>query len=126
LVLALTQSLIPFTASLLLLFVFTTGVSPVEELLSIGVALAGLAGFALALAPTSHAEKHINNLPACCLLCCNAGISPVEELFSVGVALAGLAGFALALALVEQVVLETNMANVKRGSPVYESGHVST
>jgi hypothetical protein len=52
-------------------------------------------------------------------------VSPVEELFSVGVALAGLAGFALALALVEQVVLETNMANVKRGSPVYESGHVS-
>jgi hypothetical protein len=57
--------------------------------------------------------------------CRNAGVSPVEELFSVAVALAGLAGFALALALVEQVVLETNMANVKRGSPVYESGHVS-
>ena len=40
-------------------------------------------------------------------------------------ALSGLAGFALALALVEQVVLETNMANVKRGSPVYEAWHVS-
>ncbi|KAF6262463.1 hypothetical protein COO60DRAFT_628176 [Scenedesmus sp. NREL 46B-D3] len=53
----------------------------------------------------------------------DGGVSPVEELFSVAVALAGLAGFALALALVEQVVLETNMANVKRGSPVYESGH---
>uniref|UniRef100_A0A383W1D6 Uncharacterized protein n=1 Tax=Tetradesmus obliquus TaxID=3088 RepID=A0A383W1D6_TETOB len=51
------------------------------------------------------------------------GVSPVEELFSIGVALSGLAGFALALALVEQVVLETNMANVKRGSPVYEAGH---
>jgi hypothetical protein len=28
------------------------------------------------------------------------------------------------MVLVEQVVLETNMANVKRGSTVYESGHV--
>jgi hypothetical protein len=37
----------------------------------------------------------------------------------------GLAGFALALALVEQIVLETNLANVSRGSRVYESGHVS-
>eukprot|EP00775_Hariotina_reticulata_P003585 gene3585-3850_t len=48
---------------------------------------------------------------------------PVEEVFDVLVALAGLAGFALALALVEQVVLETNLANVKRGSKVYEMGH---
>jgi len=50
---------------------------------------------------------------------------PLEEVFDVLVALAGLAGFALALALVEQVVLETNLANVKRGSKVYEMGHVS-
>jgi len=50
---------------------------------------------------------------------------PLEEVFDVMVALAGLAGFALALALVEQVVLETNLANVKRGSKVYEMGHVS-
>jgi hypothetical protein len=41
------------------------------------------------------------------------------------VALVGLAGFALALALVEQIVLETNLANVSRGSRVYEWGHVS-
>jgi hypothetical protein len=41
------------------------------------------------------------------------------------VALVGLAGFALALALVEQIVLETNLANVSRGSRVYESNHVS-
>lgn len=40
-------------------------------------------------------------------------------------ALVGLAGFALALALVEQIVLETNLANVSRGSRVYEAGHVS-
>lgn len=40
-------------------------------------------------------------------------------------ALVGLAGFALALALVEQIVLETNLANVSRGSRVHESNHVS-
>ena len=50
---------------------------------------------------------------------------PVETVFSLLVAMAGLAGFALALALVEQIVLETNLANVSRGSRVYESGHVS-
>jgi len=50
---------------------------------------------------------------------------PIEEVFSLFVALVGLAGFALALALVEQIVLETNLANVSTGSRVYESGHVS-
>jgi hypothetical protein len=37
----------------------------------------------------------------------------------------GLCAFALVLALVEQVVLEGMEANVKRGSRVYEAGHVS-
>jgi hypothetical protein len=37
----------------------------------------------------------------------------------------GLAAFAMVLALVEQVVLETLEANVKRGSKVFETGHVS-
>jgi tagatose-1,6-bisphosphate aldolase len=39
------------------------------------------------------------------------------------VAAFGLAAFALVLALVEQVVLEANNRNVKRGSRVYETGH---
>lgn len=51
--------------------------------------------------------------------------TPAEGAFSLMVALVGLAGFALALALVEQIVLETNLANVSRGSRVYESNHVS-
>jgi hypothetical protein len=55
----------------------------------------------------------------------SAVTDPLEEVFSLLVALVGLAGFALALALVEQIVLETNLANVSRGSRVYESGHVS-
>lgn len=59
----------------------------------------------------------------CCLV--PAVTDPIEEVFSLFVALVGLAGFALALALVEQIVLETNLANVSTGSRVYESGHVS-
>ena len=37
----------------------------------------------------------------------------------------GLASFALVLALIEQVVLEVLESNVRRGSRVYEAGHVS-
>lgn len=47
-----------------------------------------------------------------------------QQLFSVCVAVVGLATFALVLALTEQVVLEVLEDNVKRGSPVYETGHV--
>lgn len=55
----------------------------------------------------------------------SADADPVEQLFSILVAVFGLAAFALVLALVEQVVLEANNRNVKRGSRVYETGHVS-
>lgn len=48
-----------------------------------------------------------------------------QQVMSVGTAVVGLAAFAMVLALVEQVVLETLEANVKRGSKVFESGHVS-
>ncbi len=41
------------------------------------------------------------------------------------VAVIGLTTFALALALIEQFVLELIEANVKKGSQVYENGHVS-
>lgn len=46
------------------------------------------------------------------------------QVFSVAVAVFGLSAFALVLALVEQVVLELLEANVKRGSSVYETGHI--
>lgn len=49
-----------------------------------------------------------------------------QQLLSVGTAMVGLATFAMVLALVEQVVLELLEANVKRGSKVFEAGHVST
>jgi hypothetical protein len=48
-----------------------------------------------------------------------------HQVLAVGVAVIGLAAFAMVLALVEQVVLDALEANVKRGSKVYESGHVS-
>lgn len=48
-----------------------------------------------------------------------------QQVLSVGTAVIGLAAFAMVLALVEQVVLEGLEANVKRGSKVFESGHVS-
>jgi hypothetical protein len=48
-----------------------------------------------------------------------------QQVMSVATAMVGLAAFAMVLALVEQVVLETLEANVKRGSKVFESGHVS-
>lgn len=48
-----------------------------------------------------------------------------QQVLSVGTAIIGLAAFAMVLALVEQVVLEGLEANVKRGSKVFESGHVS-
>jgi hypothetical protein len=52
--------------------------------------------------------------------------SPVsQQAFAVVTAMVGLCAFALVLALVEQVVLEGMEANVKRGSRVYETGHVS-
>jgi hypothetical protein len=52
--------------------------------------------------------------------------SPVaQQAFAVVTAMVGLCAFALVLALVEQVVLEGMEANVKRGSRVYEAGHVS-
>ena len=46
------------------------------------------------------------------------------QVFGVLVATTGLASFALVLALVEQVVLEVIEDNVKRGSKVYQRGHV--
>jgi hypothetical protein len=46
------------------------------------------------------------------------------QVFSVLVATTGLAIFALVLALVEQVVLEVLDRNVRKGSVVYESGHL--
>ncbi len=47
------------------------------------------------------------------------------QVFAVAVVTLGLASFALVLALTEQVLLEVVENNVKRGSDVYESGHVS-
>lgn len=46
------------------------------------------------------------------------------QVFSVMVATTGLAIFALVLALVEQVVLEVLDRNVRKGSVVYEEGHL--
>lgn len=55
-----------------------------------------------------------------------AASSPLtQQVFAVVTAMMGLCVFALVLALVEQVVLEGMEANVKRGSRVYETGHVS-
>ena len=51
--------------------------------------------------------------------------SVFQQLFALSVAAIGLAAFALVLALIEQVILEVLEENVKRGSPIYESGHVS-
>ena len=48
-----------------------------------------------------------------------------QQVFAVVTAVMGLCAFALVLALVEQVVLEGMEANVKRGSIVYETDHVS-
>lgn len=48
-----------------------------------------------------------------------------QQVLAVGTAVVGLAVFAMVLALVEQVVLEALEANVKRGSKVFEAGHVS-
>ncbi|KAK9818136.1 hypothetical protein WJX72_007697 [[Myrmecia] bisecta] len=47
-----------------------------------------------------------------------------SQVFSLAVATCGLAAFALVLALVEQLVLEVLEDNVKRGSKVYEKGHI--
>ena len=47
-----------------------------------------------------------------------------SQAFSLAIAAAGLVSFALVLALVEQVVLEIVEENVKRGSPIFTSGHV--
>ncbi|GFH27866.1 uncharacterized protein HaLaN_26251 [Haematococcus lacustris] len=47
-----------------------------------------------------------------------------HQAFSVLVAAIGLASFALVLALVEQVVLEVIEENVRRGTRVFEAGHV--
>lgn len=49
-----------------------------------------------------------------------------QQVLAVVTAIFGLAAFAICLALVEQLVLDTLEANVKRGSQVYESGHVCT
>lgn len=48
-----------------------------------------------------------------------------QQVFGLVVAAIGLAAFALVLALVEQVVLQILDDNVRRGSRVFESGHVS-
>ncbi len=50
--------------------------------------------------------------------------SAILQAFSVMVAAMGLALFALVLALIEQVVLEVLDSNVRRGSVVYETGHL--
>jgi hypothetical protein len=47
------------------------------------------------------------------------------QVFALMTAFVGLVTFALLLALVQQVVLDANTANVRRGAPVYEEGHVS-
>ena len=47
-----------------------------------------------------------------------------QQVFSLAVAAIGLAAFALVLALVEQVVLQILDDNVRRGSRVFEHGHV--
>ncbi len=54
----------------------------------------------------------------------DAGLA--SQVFAVLTVIMGLASFALVLALIEQVVLEVLESNVKRGSDVYEEGHVST
>ncbi len=48
----------------------------------------------------------------------------LEQGFSLLIAALGIASFAISLALVEQVVLENLESNVRRGSKVYEKGHV--
>ena len=50
--------------------------------------------------------------------------SLAHQIFAVAVAAVGLSAFALMLALLEQVVLESIEANVKRGSRVFEKNHV--
>ena len=50
--------------------------------------------------------------------------SAVEQEFALAVAVIGLAAFALVLALIEQLVLSVLDENVRRGSRVYERGHV--
>ena len=52
--------------------------------------------------------------------------STSQQVFALVVAAVGLAAFALVLALVEQVVLQILDDNVRRGSRVFEMGHVST
>ena len=47
------------------------------------------------------------------------------KIFAPLVATIGLVAFALVLALVEQLVLQVLESNVKRGSRVFETGHVS-
>ena len=47
------------------------------------------------------------------------------KIFAPLVATIGLVAFALVLALVEQLVLQVLEDNVKRGSRVFETGHVS-
>ncbi|GAB4820155.1 hypothetical protein N2152v2_007201 [Parachlorella kessleri] len=47
-----------------------------------------------------------------------------SQVFAVAVVLLGLVSFALVLALVEQVVLEVLEGNVRKGSQVYEEGHI--
>eukprot|EP00884_Botryococcus_braunii_P018197 jgi/Botrbrau1/5060/Bobra.37_1s0025.1 len=54
----------------------------------------------------------------------DAAADVMVQVFSVLVATTGLAIFALVLALVEQVVLEVLDRNVRKGSFVYENGHL--
>jgi hypothetical protein len=112
----------------------TAAVGPEQEVFSLLVAAAA-AALLLLLLLLLLLCCHRRHCCCCCCYCfaaaaataaaAAAATEPVEEVFSLLVALVGLAGFALALALVEQIVLETNLANVSRGSRVYESGHVS-
>ena len=50
--------------------------------------------------------------------------SAIQQQFALVVAVIGLAAFALVLALIEQLVLSVLDDNVRRGSRVYERGHV--
>ena len=50
--------------------------------------------------------------------------SAMQQQFALVVAVIGLAAFALVLALIEQLVLSVLDDNVRRGSRVYERGHV--
>lgn len=85
----------------------------------------------LSVPPVSHVaaptflERASDISRCCCWLAVADEPEGIRQGFSIIVACFGLAAFALVLALVEQVVLESMENNVKQGSRVFESGHVS-